>query len=100
MRWMVELDASLLPAIARRSGCIINVHQPPHFNPCLTQRSGSDKSLCHKFSMALAEETEAGVTVVTLCPDARAHAIGIRRVVAEALRQVDRQGGMAVLVHQ
>jgi len=96
---LVELTHHFLPAmIARRSGSIINVSSTAAFQPMpYAAIYAATKAFVTSFSMALAEEVRShGITVVTLCPGRTRTPLESERVVAEALRQIDRHGGMVV----
>ena len=111
---LVEITHHLLPPmIAKKRGAIINVSSTAGFQPMpYAAVYAASKAFVTSFSMALAEEVRAhGVTVVTLCPgptrteshteeDSQSGFPGGRQpaedVVAEALRQIDRQGGLVV----
>lgn len=112
---LVELTHRLLPAmIANKAGGIINVSSTASFQPVpYTTVYGATKAFVTSFSMALAEELRAqGIKVVTLCPGGtrtnffvagdykkRTMPGGLQapeEVVEEALRALDRSGGLVV----
>jgi uncharacterized protein len=111
---LVELTYRLLPGLIERRGALINVSSTASFQPVpYTTTYASTKAFVTSFSLGLAEELrEYGVRVVTLCPggtrtnffDAghyhRRRVPGglqpVEEVVAEALRRLERGGGLAV----
>ena len=111
---LVELTHHVLPPmIERQRGAIINVSSTAGFQPMpYVAVYAATKAFVTSFSMALAEEVRAhGITVVTLCPgptrtktstedDSRSRFPGglqpAKDLVEEALRQIDRQGGLVV----
>jgi short-subunit dehydrogenase len=112
---LVELTYLLLPRmIEQRRGALINVSSTASFQPMpYIATYAATKAFVASFSMALAEEVRKyGVRVVTLCPGGTQTnffvASRYRRrnlpgglqpadeVVAEALRRLDRGGGLAV----
>jgi len=111
----MELTHRLLPAmIAKRHGAIINVSSTASFQPVpYTTTYAATKAFVTSFSLGLAEELRAyGVAVVTLCPGGtrtnifEASQYGRRdfpgglqpaeEVVQEALKALDRGGGLVV----
>ena len=113
---VVELTHLLLPAmIEHRSGAVINVSSTASFQPvAYTSTYAATKAFVTSFSMAIAEEVRPyGIKVVTLCPGGTRtnfFSVGEYRrgsslpgglqapeaVVAEALKALDRQGGLVV----
>lgn len=112
---VVELTHLLLPAmVQRRQGAIINVSSTSSFQPVpYTSLYGATKAFVTSFSMALAEELRTyGIRVVTLCPggtktnffvagDYKRRSLpgGLqepKEVIADALRALDRGGGLVV----
>jgi uncharacterized protein len=112
---VVELTHRLLPPmIERRRGGIINVSSTAGFQPVpYTSVYASTKAFVTSFSMALAEEVRPyRIKVVTLCPGGtktnffvagdykkRTMPGGLQaaeEVVADALRALDRKGGLVV----
>jgi uncharacterized protein len=112
---VVELTHLLLPSmVERRRGAIINVSSTAGFQPVpYTSVYGATKAFVTSFSMSLAEELRPyGIKVVTLCPggtrtnffvagDYRKRTLpgGLQppeEVVDEALRALDRKGGLVV----
>jgi len=112
---LVELTYLLLPRmIEQRRGALINVSSTASFQPIpYTTMYAATKAFVTSFSMGLAEEVrEYGVKVVTLCPGGtrtnfftageyrrRKFPGGLQpvdEVVTEALRRLDRGGGLAV----
>lgn len=112
---LVELTYLLLPAmVARGEGAIINVSSTVSFQPtAYTSTYAATKAFVTSFSMGLAEEVRPhGIRVVTLCPGStrtnffEAGNYGVRdmpggmqapeEVAEEALRALDRGGGLAV----
>lgn len=113
---VVELTHLLLPAmIEQRSGAVINVSSTASFQPlAYTSTYAATKAFVTSFSMALAEEVRPyGIKVVTLCPGGtrtnffsageyrrRSNLPGglqaPEEVVAEALKVLDRKGGLVV----
>ena len=111
---LVELTYRLLPPmIARKRGAIVNVSSTAGFQPMpYVAVYAATKAFVTSFSMALAEEVRPhGIRVVTLCPgptrterhaeeSSRSRIPGglqpAEEVVDEALRQLDREGGLVV----
>jgi uncharacterized protein len=111
---LVELTYHLLPPmIAKQRGAIINISSTAGFQPMpYVAVYAATKAFVTSFSMALAEEVQRhGIIVVTLCPGptqtesraeegSRSKFPGGRQpaeqVVAEALAQLDRRGGLIV----
>jgi len=112
---LAELTYLLLPAmVARGEGAIINVSSTVSFQPtAYTSTYAATKAFVTSFSMGLAEEVRPhGIRVVTLCPGStrtnffEAGNYGVRNmpggmqepkeVVEEALRALDRGGGLVV----
>jgi uncharacterized protein len=96
---LTELTHHFLPAMtARRNGAIINVSSTAAFQPMpYAAIYAATKAFVTSFSMALAEEVRnQGVTVVTLCPGRTRTPSESERVVADALREMERHGGMIV----
>ncbi len=112
---LVELTYLLLPQmIERREGGVVNVSSTASFQPVpYTSHYAATKAFVTSFSMALREEVRPhGLSVVTLCPGAtrtnffQAGSYGQRsipggmqppeEVVADALRALDRGGGLVV----
>jgi hypothetical protein len=109
---LVELTHRFLPSmLARRSGAIINVSSTAGFQPMpFAAVYAATKAFVTSFSVALAEEVRMhGIRVVTLCPGPtrtesnagdEGGAPGGRQpaeeVVAEALKQLDGNGGIVV----
>jgi uncharacterized protein len=113
---VVELTHQLIPAmIERRQGAIINVSSTASFQPvAYTSTYAATKAFVTSFSMAITEELRPyGIKVVTLCPggtrtnffsagDYRRRSTlpgGLQppeEVVAEALRALDRKGGLVI----
>jgi len=112
---LTELTHLMLPAmIEKRRGAIINVSSTSGFQPVpFTAVYSATKAFVTSFSMSLAEELRPhGITVVTLCPGGtqtnffKAGHYGERKlpgglqdprqVVAEALKALDRGGGLVV----
>jgi short-subunit dehydrogenase len=112
---LAELTYLLLPAMVKRGeGAIINVSSTVSFQPtAYTATYAATKAFVTSFSMGLAEEVRPhGIRVVTLCPGStrtnffKAGNYGVRNmpggmqepedVVDEALRTLDRGGGLVV----
>jgi uncharacterized protein len=110
---LVELTHHLLPRmIAKKRGAIINVSSTAAFQPMpYVAVYAATKAFVTSFSMAIAEEVRAhGITVVTLCPGptrTESHTDKPSRsrfpgpqpaedLVDEALKQLDRHGGLLV----
>jgi len=112
---LMELTHWLLsPMLEKRQGAIINVSSTSGFQPVpFTAVYSATKALVTSFSMSLAEELRPhGIIVVTLCPGGtqtnffKAGHYGERKlpgglqdprqVVAEALKALDRGGGLVV----
>jgi uncharacterized protein len=113
---LVKLTHQLAPQmIARKSGGIINVASTAAFQPvAYTSTYSASKAFVVSFSMALAEELRPyGIRVVTLCPggtqtnffkagqygDSTKIPGGLQpadEVVADALKSLDRGGGLVV----
>lgn len=96
---LVELTHHFMPAMmTRRGGNIINVSSTAAFQPMpYAAVYAATKAFVTSFSMALAEEVRSqGIAVVTLCPGRTRTPVEYERVVAEALQQMDRHGGMVV----
>ena len=111
---LVELTHHLLPRmIAKKRGGIINVSSTAGFQPMpYVAVYAATKAFVTSFSMAIAEEVRAhGITVVTLCPGpthteshtdkpSRSRFAGgpqpAEDLVDEALKQLDRHGGLLV----
>ncbi len=112
---LVELTYRLLPAmVERRRGAVINVASTAAFQPVpYTSVYAATKAFVLSFSMALAEESRPyGIRVVTLCPGGtrteffragqyQRHDMpgGLQppeEVVAQALKKLDRGGGLVV----
>lgn len=112
---LAELTYLLLPAMVERGdGAIINVSSTVSFQPtAYTATYAATKAFVTSFSMGIAEEVRPhGIRVVTLCPGGtRTHFFeagnyGVRdipgglqspeEVVDEALRALDRGGGLVV----
>jgi uncharacterized protein len=112
---LAELTYLLLPAMVEHGeGAIINVSSTVSFQPtAYTSTYAATKAFVTSFSMGLAEEVRPhGVRVVTLCPGStrtnffEAGNYGVRNmpggmqppeeVVEEALRALDRGGGLVV----
>lgn len=112
---LVELTYRLLPAmVAKKMGALINVSSTGSFQPVpFTAVYSASKAFVTSFSMALGEELRPyGIKVVTLCPGGtqtnffKAGNYGARKfpgglqdpqqVVVEALRALDRGGGLVV----
>lgn len=112
---LAELTYALLPAmVARGEGAIINVSSTVSFQPtAYTSTYAATKAFVTSFSMGLAEELRPhGIRVVTLCPGStrtnffEAGDYGVRNipggmqepeeVVEEALRKLDRGGGLVI----
>ncbi|TAM82707.1 MAG: SDR family oxidoreductase [Acidobacteria bacterium] len=112
---LAELSYLLLPAMVERGeGAIINVSSTIGFQPAAyTATYAATKAFVTSFSMGLAEEVRRhGIRVVTLCPGStrtnffEAGNYGVRdmpgglqapeEVVEEALRALDRGGGLVV----
>jgi short-subunit dehydrogenase len=112
---LAELTYLLLPAMVKRGeGAIINVSSTVSFQPtAYTATYAATKAFVTSFSMGLAEEVRPhGIRVVTLCPGStrtnffEAGNYGVRNmpggmqepeeVVEEALRALDRGGGLVV----
>jgi short-subunit dehydrogenase len=112
---LMELTHWLLPPmLEKRRGAVINVSSTASFQPVpFTAVYSASKAFVTNFSMSLAEELRPyGVSVVTLCPGGtqtnffEASHYGNRKlpgglqdprqVVAEALKALDRGGGLVV----
>jgi short-subunit dehydrogenase len=112
---LMELTHWLLPPmVARGKGALINVSSTSSFQPVpFTAVYSGTKAFVTSFSMSLAEELRPyGIVVVTLCPGGtqtnffKAGHYGERKlpgglqnprqVVAEALKALDRGGGLVV----
>jgi len=111
---LVELTRLILPGmISRKRGGVINVSSTAGFQPMpYAAIYAATKAFVTSFSIALAEEVRAdGITVVTLCPgptQTESTARGkspsklpggrqpAQEVVEEALRKLDRAGGLVV----
>jgi uncharacterized protein len=112
---LTELTYLLLPAMLEHGdGAIINVSSTVSFQPtAYTTAYAATKAFVTSFSMGLAEEVRPhGIRVVTLCPGStrtnffEAGNYGVRNmpggmqepeeVVEEALRAIDRGGGLVV----
>jgi short-subunit dehydrogenase len=111
---LVEITHHFLPPmIARRRGAIINVSSTAGFQPMpYVAVYAATKAFVTSFSMALAEEVRShGVVVMTLCPgptrtepgtaaDSQSGFPGgpqpAEELVAEALNQIERNGGLVV----
>ena len=112
---LAELTYLLLPPmVERRKGAIINVSSVVSFQPmAYTATYAATKAFVTSFSMGLAEEVRPhGIRVVTLCPGStrtnffEAGNYGVRNmpggmqepeeVVEDALRTLDRGGGLVV----
>jgi uncharacterized protein len=112
---LMELTHSLLPPMLEKGkGAVINVSSTAGFQPVpFTAVYSASKAFVTSFSMSLAEELRPfGIIVVTLCPGGtqtnffKASDYGARKVpgglqdprqvVAEALRALDRGGGLVV----
>jgi short-subunit dehydrogenase len=112
---LTELTCLVVPAmVAKRQGAIINVSSTASFQPVpYTAVYAASKAFVTSFSMSLAEELRPyGISVVTLCPGGtrtnffEASHYGARKlpgglqdpkeVVAEALKALDRGGGLVV----
>jgi len=112
---LVELTHHLVPSmVERRSGAIINVSSTASFQPvAYTTLYAATKAFVTSFSMALAEELRPyRIAVVTLCPGSTrtnffvagdyqrkslpGGAQAPEEVVRDALRVLDRGGGLVV----
>jgi uncharacterized protein len=112
---LMELTHWLLsPMLEKGKGAVINVSSTASFQPVpFTAVYSASKAFVTNFSMSLAEELRpCGITVVTLCPGGtqtnffQASHYGERKlpgglqdprqVVAEALKALDRGGGLVV----
>ncbi len=112
---LMELAYWLLPPmVEKRAGALINVSSTASFQPVpFTAVYSASKAFVTSFSMSLAEELRPfGIAVVTLCPGGtqtnffEASHYGRRKVpgglqdprqvVAEALKALDRGGGLVV----
>jgi uncharacterized protein len=112
---LAELTYLLLPVMVERGeGAVINVSSTASFQPmAYTATYAATKAFVTSFSMGLAEEVRPhGIRVVTLCPGGtrtnffEAGNYGVRNipgglqdpneVVDDALRTLDRGGGLAV----
>jgi len=112
---LMELTYCLLsPMLDKRKGAVINVSSTAGFQPVpYTAVYSASKAFVTSFSMSLAEELRPyGISVVTLCPGGtqtnffQASHYGTRKlpgglqeprqVVAEALKALDRGGGLVV----
>jgi len=112
---MMELTHCLLsPMLDQRKGAVINVSSTASFQPVpYTAVYAASKAFVTSFSMSLAEELRPyGISVVTLCPGGtrtnffQASDYGTRKlpgglqeprqVVAEALKALDRGGGLVI----
>jgi short-subunit dehydrogenase len=112
---LMELTRWLLPPmVEKRKSAVVNVSSTAGFQPVpFTAVYSATKAFVTSFSMSLAEELrQYGIAVVTLCPGAtrtnffeasdyrtRNFPGGLqdpRQVVAEALKALDRGGGLVV----